>query len=103
MNAEALIALADRCEKAVVADRVLDADIALALSIAPPGAHHSPEHPGGWLVAPGGAFGVWKSPPFTKSFDAAKTLIPRGMILRRYMATRHVPHGCEVGVDWAHG
>src|SRR6185436_19796647 len=35
--------------------------------------------------------------------DAAMTLVPEGMILRRYMTTKHVPHGCEVGLDWAHG
>jgi membrane protein involved in colicin uptake len=42
-------------------------------------------------------------PPYTTSIDAAMTLVPDGMILRNYTASRFVPHTCEVAVDWAHG
>lgn len=45
----------------------------------------------------------WRVPEFTASIDAAMTLVPKGMILRRYMASRFVPHSCEVGLDYAHG
>lgn len=79
-----LIALAERVEAATGPDRNLDMMI------------HGRDGPDGI-----GAYG--DHPAYTASLDAAMTLIPSGMILRRYMATRFVPHGCEVGLDWAHG
>jgi len=42
-------------------------------------------------------------PSFTTSIDAAMTLVPEGFILRRYDASRFVPHTCEVSVSYAHG
>jgi hypothetical protein len=80
-----LLELAERCEKAMGPDRGLDAEIyALCGRI---DENHLLE---------------WRH-RYTSSIDAAMTLVPKGMILRRYMATRFVPHGCEVGIDYAHG
>ena len=42
------------------------------------------------------ASGKRAAPDFTRSLDAAMKLIPDGMILRRYWATKNVPHCCEV-------
>ncbi len=74
---ERLLALAERCEQATGPDRVLDAEIAMAAGIAPLGSEHEGNCTG-WLKAPAISFGVWKSPEFTASLDAAMTLVPEG-------------------------
>ena len=42
-------------------------------------------------------------PAYTASLDAARTLVPSGLILRNYQSSRFVPHSCEVALSWAHG
>ena len=42
-------------------------------------------------------------PAYTASIDAAMALVPKGLILRQYMASRFVPHSCEVSLSWGHG
>lgn len=103
-----LLQLAERCEQATAPDRELDAEICCVGPLTDAdwvtGASASLNRPG--MVTryfDGGGHGTLVAPSYTSSLDAAMRLVPKGMILRRYMATRYVPHGCEVAVDWAHG
>lgn len=105
-----LLELAERCEKAEGPDRELDCDIALAVG-------WDIKHPLAPLPELITTLGIeWlrlaateyqstykELPAYTASIDAALTLVPDGRILRQYMVSRHVPHTCEVAVDYAHG
>jgi hypothetical protein len=99
---EALMDLAERCEKATGADREIDREIAIALSIGPHGRSMPPEtqryeeaYPNmpadrkehyrraGYLRSlgsPDGHFG-WSPVAFTASLDAAMTLVPEGWFM----------------------
>lgn len=112
-----LLALALRCEQATGPDRELDA--AIAIQLFDGGADHLDDardvtrarpvlishgaRPGSYEVVGFSGVSLRTSPEYTASLDAAIWLLPLGMVLRRYVTTRYVPHGCEVGIDWAHG
>lgn len=100
MDKAALLALADRVEALDGPCRETDAAIAIALD-------RPWNYDTDWR---GWGFDVEGKPiekpvafSYTASIDPAMTLVPDGMILRSYNATRFVPHTCEVAVDYAHG
>lgn len=110
-----LLELAERCEKATGPDRELDAAIIVACQHdlpAPMGEcsaslrlpHKDDRCEAGtyWLVQRSG-MSLRTARSVTASLDAAMTLVPEGMILRQYRASRFVKHECEVGIDYAHG
>jgi hypothetical protein len=72
-----LLELAERCEKAEGRDRVLDGDIADALDLAPgwAGERLSGLNQATWSTGRD----YWDAPAFTRSLDAALTLVPEGL------------------------
>ena len=106
--------LADRVEASVGADRELDWVI---YCIQHP--DRLPHYEEGLSIVRAGAEenGIWEKradaviqgqrdlccPRYTRSLDAAMTLLPKGMILRQYMSSKYVPHSCEVSASYGHG
>lgn len=83
MDSATLLALADRCEKAGEADRLLDAKIAIAIDLQAYegyGARDAAKHGGAaWLADKGECHqNIWREalPRYTASLDAALTLVP---------------------------
>lgn len=74
---ETLLALATRCNLATGPDRVLDAEIAIAIKAVPAGAFRpcAARDPGTFGTA---AYDFWAAPRYTTSLDAALTLVPEG-------------------------
>lgn len=72
-----IASLADRIEKLTGPDREVDAEIALALGIVPEGAFRPCAAIDAGTFATG-AYGFWSCEPYTKSIDAALTLVPEG-------------------------
>lgn len=74
--------LIERLEKATGPDRLLDGDIAAALKLQPTGwrrGTHKTDKSIWWDREDKTGFTQWAAPRYTKSIDAAMTLVPEGM------------------------
>ncbi len=87
MKREDLMSLADRCEKAQGADRLLDFDIAQMIGLVPIGAVQMRYaiDPGLFTTTGGDATAV---PRYTASLDAALSLVPEGWAWAVYGGAR---------------
>ena len=98
MDKAQILALADRVEALTGPDRGVDAAIVLAICRGATVGHYAADDDGD-IVFHAAAIGIRDKstcPHFTASLDAAMTLVPEGMIARRYVAGRLVPHMWEV-------
>jgi hypothetical protein len=77
------------CERASEGSRELDAEIALAIGAAPPESFRpSAAMDAGTFAI--GAYGFWKAAEFTRSLDAAMTLVPNN-VKRLYLEIDNGP------------
>lgn len=109
-HSEDWIELADRVQAASCSDRELDRDIEIAIqNLNGRGYEDARDNitarkvlishgaqPHNYEVVAFSGISLRTPLNYTGSWDAARSLIPEGMILRSYTADRLVPHTCEV-------